>query len=68
MTEEIIERGLCSRKTGAVCSRYAIQDTVKIADEDGNVSETPDRKAVYGRFRLRRYFLISADMAHIPAF
>ena len=44
----IIERGLmAAAQTGASVTGMPSKDTVKIADEDGNVSETPDRSSVW---------------------
>lgn len=44
----IIERGLmAAAQTGASVTGMLSKDTVKIADEDGNVSETPDRSSVW---------------------
>ena len=44
----IIERGLeAASKTGASVTGVPSKDTVKIADTEGNVSETPDRSSVW---------------------
>ena len=48
ITEEILKRGLDKAgETGACVIGMPSKDTVKIADEDGNVSETPDRSSVW---------------------
>ena len=48
ITEEILERGLEGvKKTGACVIGMPSKDTVKIADENGFVKETPDRKQVW---------------------
>lgn len=48
ITEEILERGLEGvKKTGACVIGMPSKDTVKIADENGCVKETPDRKQVW---------------------
>ena len=45
---EIIERGLmAAAQTGASVVGMPSKDTVKIADVEGNVSETPDRSSVW---------------------
>ena len=44
----IVERGLmAAAQTGASVTGMPSKDTVKIADADGNVSETPDRSSVW---------------------
>lgn len=46
--QEIIERGLAAAaQTGASVVGMPSKDTVKIADAEGNVSETPDRSSVW---------------------
>ena len=48
ISEEILERGLTGvQETGACVIGMPSKDTVKIADEDGFVKETPDRKNVW---------------------
>ena len=48
ITEEILERGLRNaRKTGACVVGMPSKDTVKLADEQGVVKETPDRSSVW---------------------
>ena len=48
ISEEILERGLTGvQETGACVIGMLSKDTVKIADEDGFVKETPDRKNVW---------------------
>lgn len=48
ITEEILERGLKNaRKTGACVVGMPSKDTVKLADEQGFVKETPDRNSVW---------------------
>ena len=47
-THGIIERGLmAAAQTGASVVGMPSKDTVKIADAEGNVSETPDRSSVW---------------------
>ena len=49
----LIDHGIIERRhkaaaqTGASVTGMPSKDTVKIADEDGNVSETPDRSSVW---------------------
>ena len=65
---EIIERGLmAAAQTGASVVGMPSKDTVKIADVEGNVSETPDRSSVWivQTPQIFRYPLI---YEHIPAF
>ena len=38
---------MAAAQTGASVTGMPSKDTVKIADEDGNVSETPDRSSVW---------------------
>lgn len=48
ITEEILERGLEGvRQTGACVVGMPSKDTVKLADENGCVQETPDRNRVW---------------------
>lgn len=48
ISEEILERGLKGvQKTGACVIGMPSKDTVKIADIDGYIKETPDRKLVW---------------------
>lgn len=48
ITEEILERGLWgARETGACVVGVPSKDTVKLADADGFVKETPDRSSVW---------------------
>ncbi len=48
ITEEILKRGLAGvRKTGACVVGMPSKDTVKLSDEDGFVSTTPERKQVW---------------------
>ena len=55
ITEEIIRRGIQGvEKTGACVIGMPSKDTVKIADTQGYVAETPDRSTVW-TFRHLRY-------------
>ena len=48
VTEEIIQRGVQgAEKTGACVIGMPSKDTVKIADIQGYVAETPDRSTVW---------------------
>ena len=48
ITEEILKRGLAGvRETGACVVGMPSKDTVKLSDEDGFVSTTPERKQVW---------------------
>ena len=48
ITEEILERGLQKvKETGACVIGMPSKDTIKLADADGFVKETPDRKSVW---------------------
>lgn len=48
ITEEILERGMAGvRETGACVIGVPSKDTIKLSDEEGFVSETPDRKKVW---------------------
>lgn len=48
ISEEILERGLEGvKKTGACVIGMPSKDTVKIADENGFIKETPERKLVW---------------------
>lgn len=48
LTEDILERGLAAvKETGACVVGMPSKDTVKLADEDRNVKETPDRNTVW---------------------
>lgn len=48
ITEAILERGMAGvRETGACVIGMPSKDTVKLSDEAGFVSETPDRKTVW---------------------
>ena len=48
ITEEILERGMAGvRETGACVIGMPSKDTIKLSDEKGFVSETPDRKNVW---------------------
>ena len=47
ITEEILKRGLHERETGACVVGMPSKDTVKLSDEDGFVSTTPERKQVW---------------------
>ena len=48
ITEEILERGLHKvKETGACVIGMPSKDTIKLADEDGFVKETPDRKSAW---------------------
>lgn len=48
LTQEIIERGLtCAIQNGACVIGMPSKDTVKIADQEGNIQETPDRNKVW---------------------
>lgn len=48
ITEKILERGLLgAKKTGACVVGMPAKDTIKIADENGFVAQTPDRSRVW---------------------
>lgn len=48
VTEEIIERALCGvRKHKACVVGMPVKDTIKIADEEGNIASTPNRNLTW---------------------
>lgn len=48
VTEEILERALaCVREHGACVAGMPVKDTIKIADEKGNIISTPNRDRVW---------------------
>lgn len=48
LTEEILERLYsCVKECGACVAGMPVKDTIKIADKDGNIVSTPDRRLVW---------------------
>jgi len=48
VTVDLIERGLeAARETGAAIAAVPVTDTIKVADEDGAVHETPPRQNLW---------------------
>lgn len=48
VTQDILERAyICVKKYGACVVGMPVKDTIKIADTEGNIASTPDRKLVW---------------------
>lgn len=58
VTEKIIEDTyLAAQKYGACCAAVPVKDTIKLADKNGFVADTPDRSRLYAVQTPQTFFL-----------